>query len=73
MSGEQRYARRGGGGEERADLKIENDDVRERTSEEMQELDVEVVVAVKRLKRRCGLDGRGEERRAAGEGVVTYG
>ena len=45
-------------------MKIENDDVKERTSEEMQELDVEVVVAVKRLKRRCGLDGRGEERRA---------
>jgi hypothetical protein len=35
-SGEQRYARRGGRCEERADVKIENDDVKEHKSEEIQ-------------------------------------
>ena len=35
-SGEQRYALRGGGCEERADVKIENDDVKEHKSEEIQ-------------------------------------
>jgi hypothetical protein len=35
-SGEQRYARRGGSCEERADVKIENDDVKEHKSEEIQ-------------------------------------
>ena len=70
-SGEQRYALRGGGCEERADVKIENDDVKEHKRSRW--LDVKVVVAVMRSKRRCSLDGRGEERQASSERMSSYG